>query len=124
MARLLLVDDESMLLDGILQLLRGAGYEAEGASSGEEALLCFERDKIDFDLVICDIRMRGMTGLEFWNQLWKKFGEDIPPFLFVSAKVDNSDLERIEGMKSANFLRKPFDFAILFERIQTLLDIQ
>jgi two-component system, chemotaxis family, sensor kinase CheA len=62
--RILFVDDSVFFRNMLTPVLNAAGYEVKAASSGVEALAILERD-IDFDFVISDIEMPGMTGFEF-----------------------------------------------------------
>src|SRR5215218_10006956 len=60
--RVLVVDDEETIRTALARFLRSRGYEVEVAESGIAALIMLERQR--FVLMICDVRMPGMTGLE------------------------------------------------------------
>ena len=60
--RVLIVDDEETIRTALARFLRGRGYEVEVAESGISALVMLERQR--FVLMVCDVRMPGMTGLE------------------------------------------------------------
>ena len=60
--RVLIVDDEETIRTALARFLRGRGYEVEVAESGIAALVMLERQR--FVLMVCDVRMPGMTGLE------------------------------------------------------------
>src|SRR5205823_1058317 len=61
-ARVLVVDDEQPLREGLARYLRGRGFVAEAAADGSEAIAALERDR--FAVIICDIRMPGIDGIE------------------------------------------------------------
>lgn len=67
MARILIVEDEKSLSDAYELILKKAGYHTDAAFNGEEALAAF--DKQDFDLVLLDLRMPKMDGVEFLKRL-------------------------------------------------------
>lgn len=72
MKTVLLVDDEELLREGLKEILEGRGLQVLEASNGAEALQSFAlADKID--LVICDVVMPEMDGVDFIDQLRKSF---------------------------------------------------
>lgn len=67
MAKILIVEDEKSLSDAYELVLKKAGYRTHAASNGEEALAAF--DKQEFDLVLLDLRLPKMDGVEFLKRL-------------------------------------------------------
>ena len=67
--RILMVDDEINMLESMGDILRDEGYFVATASSGKEALSTLDRDS-NFDLVITDLKMPGMTGMSCCRKLW------------------------------------------------------
>ena len=66
----LIVDDEEVLQDVLVTLLRKAGYKPLTAGSGEEALEIFEREPID--LVLLDLMLPGMNGMDVLREIRKR----------------------------------------------------
>lgn len=79
--RILVVDDNELFRDSIVETLRRQGYEIENAKDGPSAIELFESR--GFDLVISDMKMPGMTGIELLEQI-KKLNSEIP-FLIITA---------------------------------------
>jgi CheY-like chemotaxis protein len=75
MARILLVDDDDLVLSTVQAMLAAAGHSVVPAVDGEDAILEFERRQ--FDLVICDVIMPNMDGLELVREL-RRLSQSIP----------------------------------------------
>jgi two-component system, NtrC family, response regulator PilR len=103
--RLLVVDDESSMLDFLSLLFQGEGYEVTTARAVEEARRCLERGS--YDLVLCDILMPDGNGLDLLREI--KAGDGSPPVIMMTAYT--STKSAIEAMKlgAADYVSKPFD---------------
>ncbi len=114
-ARILLVDDDRLILATLGSGLRLAGYEVLEASSGEEALrLCQATPP---DLAILDMRMPGMSGVEVAG----KIRAGSVPFLFLSAYSD-TDLVRLAVQEGAlGYLVKPLDLTQIVPAVEAAL---
>ena len=115
--RILLVDDEPLVLDSIRRLLQFDGHLAEVAASGEQALALFQKSA--FDLVITDYEMPGMQGDELAAAL--KAILPLQPVLMVSAygeqlRTASDPLSAVDAI-----LTKPFQVEELRQAIATLL---
>lgn len=112
----LVVDDEEEVVEVVGELFREEGMEAIGSRSAEEALTIFRKKEID--LVVTDVRMEGMDGVEMAKEM-RDLRPDIP-IIFISAYVDSSELkERIRG--SFSFFHKPFELSDLLEEVRKYL---
>jgi len=104
-ARILVVDDEVGMCDFLRYLLEGEGYEVDDANSAAESL-----DKLAqnaYDLVLADIKMPGMDGLEMLRQI-----KEVDESTVVIVMTGYSSLETaIKAIKynAHNYLTKPFD---------------
>ena len=117
--RILLIDDDLNLLLALGAYLRQAGYEVVVASSGEEGLVKLRDWRPD--LIICDIMMPGMDGLDVRLALeGDPLHRDVP-FIFLTAKDQLDD--RLVGLHSGadDYIVKPFELAELEARIESLL---
>jgi len=116
--RILLVDDEPQLLFSVKEYLRRVGYDVVPAESGPSALDVV----IDSppDLIISDILMEGMDGLEFQKRVNALTGDSIP-FIFLTAKGDTRD--RVNGLQSGadDYIVKPFEPEELEARVGAVL---
>jgi response regulator NasT len=112
--QILLVDDDTLLLDYIATVLQRAGYDTVGAASAQEALQRIaERDAAGgpgFALALLDISMPGMSGLELAQRL--KDHTEVP-FMFLSAVDDAETGRRAASHGAVGFLVKPVDAAHL-----------
>lgn len=101
MAKILVVDDDPLLLDLLLETLKTIGYAPVGASGGEVALKLLEQS--DIQLVITDIKMPGMNGVELARQV-RAINNEIP-IIFITGVYDPTHLQQFEA---DGFLAKPF----------------
>ena len=113
----LVVDDEAVIRDGIKRVLEGDRFEVETCSSGHKAI---ERlQKKDYGLVITDLKMPGMDGIEVLKAV-KALQSDIPVIMITGyASVDTA----VEAMKNgaADYISKPFSPDLLLEKVQNAL---
>jgi len=105
MARVLIVDDETDVLETLSVLLRSEGHEVVAVSEGLEAMKKV-RSMEHFDLLVSDIRMAPIDGLELLEYARK----DRPALAIVviSAYLDDEVIRRAEELGCSQFIRKPF----------------
>lgn len=110
--KLLLVDDEPELRRMLRRALERAGYEVVEAADGQAALQLSRQ--LDFDVVVSDICMPLMTGLE----LLERLSLEAPklPVLFVSGSTNFMDRETARGCGAFDFMQKPVDLGELRAR--------
>jgi len=116
-ARILVVDDEIHLADGIRENLAAEGYEAEVAHDGEDGLAKVLTQ--NFDLVLLDVMMPKMDGLKLCEEI-RRHGLQTP-VLFLTVKGDSKD--RIRGLEAGgdDYLAKPFHLKELLLRVTAIL---
>ena len=117
--RILVVDDSSSLVLSLAELLKYNGFEVETSLSGTEALHKIETE--DYDLVICDIEMPGMSGLEFLSHVRKDYEKEIDVILMTGYEDKEYFIEAIRN-GAADFIRKPIDSKQMMRSIQTILN--
>lgn len=126
MERILFVDDEQLVLDGFKRLLRDYRdvWHLEYASSGAEALNIL-KDK-PFDVIITDIRMPGMSGLEMLEQLQaEEHTKNIPVVILTGAGDHDRTLKRNAlNLGAMDLLHKPVSKEDLVARIRNVLKIK
>lgn len=114
--RLLLVDDDRLILATLARNLRDAGYLAEIADCGEAAV---ERAaSMRFDLAILDMRMPGLSGIETAQRLGTGYGI---PTLFLSAYCDRDLVQQAVAGGGLGYVVKPVDVPQLVPAIETAL---
>lgn len=116
-ARILVVDDEAVLAELLGAALRHQGWDTRTASNGWEALDGAE--EFDPDVVVLDIQMPGLDGMETLSRLRKK--NPHLPVLFLTARDAVAD--RVAGLRAGadDYVTKPFDLDEVTARIDALL---
>lgn len=102
MARILAVDDEQAILDALSRVLRRDGHEVTVTCDPESVL---EMDLSKFDLILCDVMMPGMDGIELIGRIRPLFDG---PVVFLTAKVAEEDAVAGYGVGADDYVRKPF----------------
>jgi len=100
----LVVDDEEALRDLISDALAAERYDVDTASDGETALR--KTRSAHYDLVVCDWKMPGLNGLEFYQQLKTTDPETASRFIFLTGDVVGA--QRSLGNQVSHWLPKPF----------------
>ncbi len=118
--RILLVDDEPANLHLLEKMLAPTGWRTALAKDGREALAL--ADKTPFDLVLLDVRMPDLDGIDVLTHLRAR--PDWVPVILVTAS--NTREDRIRGAEAGadDFLEKPIDLPVLLARVRTLLKLK
>ena len=106
---ILLVDDDTLVLKTVGKLLRMHGYNVEPAESGEEALKKVEN--CGFDLVIADVRMPGMDGIQTIQKIRQfQLSQNRPaiPEIIITGYMDTQKQQEAEGLGITDYIYKPF----------------
>lgn len=101
---ILVVDDDESVRNLVLAFLQSMGYAFKGASNAVEALEIIAREHID--LVISDIYMRRIDGLEFMQETHKGYPD--LPFIIITGYTPDYDYEAIINLGASDFIAKPF----------------
>lgn len=117
--RILIVEDESHLAQGLLFNLRAEGYEAEVAEDGETALRLLLEEQVAFDAILLDVMLPGQDGFSVASAL--RSAQHYTPVLMLTARGRPEDV--LEGFAAGadDYLAKPFDLSILLARLHGLL---
>jgi DNA-binding response OmpR family regulator len=115
--KLLVVEDEEMLLNIIAKGLKRCGYAVDKAGDGEEALELFSLN--EYDLIVLDLNLPGIDGMEVLRRIRRD--NPLVKIIILSARSEIED--RISGLDDGanDYLVKPFDFLELEARIRCLL---
>ena len=116
---ILFLEDEQELLTALSSLLTDQGYNVTQVASGEQALLQLE-GKVP-DLIIADIKLPGIDGFDFFNEVRKKEGYATVPFVFLTAYNNLAAMAYAKKHGAAEYITKPFDFEYLVARVRQLL---
>ncbi|WP_172631750.1 response regulator transcription factor [Dictyobacter arantiisoli] len=117
--RILVVDDEDILLETITYNLEQAGYRVVTASNGLSALDEARREPPD--LVVLDVMLPGMDGLEVCRQLRRQDATATTPIVMLTAKGD--EIDKVVGLEvgADDYITKPFGRRELLARVRALL---
>src|SRR5437016_4479811 len=118
-SRLLIVDDNEMNRDMLARRLARKGYEIAVTHSAHDLL---ERVKLDgTDLVLLDIEMPEVSGLDALKTLREAYSAIELPIIMVTAKNQSEDIVRALDLGANDYLTKPIDFPVALARIGTQL---
>jgi two-component system OmpR family response regulator len=120
-ARLLLAEDDDELRRSIAGQLRRKGYEVDEAFSGFEAIALIARHDTPYDLIISDLQLHGMTGLEIVDELRaspRQEDTDVPVILL--GECTNRETEALAERLHAVLLQKPCDLERLGRQAEKL----
>jgi DNA-binding response OmpR family regulator len=119
MSRVLVVEDEMHLADGLRFNLEAEGYEAQIAGDGESALDRLVEKKEPFDAVVLDVMLPGVNGFTVVAEMRK--AKNYVPVLILTARGRPEDV--LEGFAAGadDYLPKPFELPIFLARLQGLL---
>lgn len=114
--RILLVDDEPLLIKGLKYTLEQDGYETESAIDGEEALEKFNASK--FDIILLDVMLPKLDGITVCQKIREVSNV---PIIMLTAKGE--DMDKILGLEygADDYMTKPFNILEVKARIRTIL---
>lgn len=119
MATILCIDDNDLNRETVVDLLQGAGFETFEASDGRSGLRSLLH--LHPDLVICDLHMPDMSGLDVLRK-WREQREgDSTPFILLSGIADRDDVLASKRLGADDYLAKPIDPEILVQTVRTRL---
>jgi DNA-binding response OmpR family regulator len=119
MSRVLVVEDEAHLADGLRFNLQAEGHAVEVAADGESALERLVEKRERFDVVVLDVMLPGKSGFDVAALLREQ--KNYVPILMLTARGRAEDV--LQGFASGadDYLPKPFELAILIARLESLL---
>jgi two-component system, OmpR family, alkaline phosphatase synthesis response regulator PhoP len=119
MSRVLVVEDEAHLAQGLRFNLEAEGYSAEVVGDGEAATDRLLDKKENFDAVVLDIMLPGKDGFSVVSEL--RAARNYVPVLMLTARSQPEDVLKGFAAGADDYLPKPFDLSILLARLQGLL---
>ena len=119
MSRVLVVEDEQHLADGLRFNLEAEGYQVQVVDTGEAALDKLGAEAPPFDVVVLDVMLPGKDGFEVVSEM-RQSGQ-FTPTLILTARGHPDDVLRGFAAGADDYLTKPFELSILIARIHGLL---
>lgn len=119
MSRILIVEDEAHLAQGLRFNLEAEGHSVQTTDRGEDALNRLLKDRENFDALVLDVMLPGKNGFSVAREL--REAKNYIPLLMLTARGRPEDV--LKGFESGadDYLPKPFNLAILIARIESLL---
>ncbi len=108
---LFLIEDEDQQREALTMLFESEGYNVLGFPSAEEALLNINRTSPH--MFITDVKLTGMDGITFFNEVRKSGLYEHIPFVFISAYNDSAAIDRVKKLGAASYITKPYELDTL-----------
>lgn len=119
--KILVVDDErdvqALFQQRFRKEIKNGDMYFEFAFSGEEALAYMKRNKNEAILILSDINMPGMSGLELLENIRKEFQKPVPIVMMITAYGDEENYKIAKRLGADDFVTKPVDFKMLKEKL-------
>jgi signal transduction histidine kinase len=119
MRTILVIEDDPNVLDNVLDLLQGEGFFTIGASSGEEGLEAVRKHQPN--LILCDIMMPEMDGLEVLRRIREDKATSATPVIFLTARAARADYREGMELGADDYLTKPFTADELLSAVRSRL---
>tara|TARA_R110000868_G_scaffold138960_1_gene353537 strand:- start:21013 stop:21396 length:384 start_codon:yes stop_codon:yes gene_type:complete len=124
--KILVVDDEvdvqSLFLQRFRKEVRSHEIEFDFALSGEEALKYLKGKSSEVVLILSDINMPGMSGIELLSEIRHDYPSPPPIVMMITAYGDEENYRQAIENGANDFLTKPLDFNLLKEKLKNLID--
>ena len=119
MTRILVVEDELHIAEGLRFNLEAEGYQVQVVETGEAALELLRAPEAPFDVVVLDVMLPGKDGFAIMTEL-RQAGQFVPT-LMLTARGHPEDILKGFAAGADDYLTKPFELAILLARLRGLL---
>ena len=122
-AKVLVVDDNEDVRDLVVHILNADGFHVFSASEGLSALSILKAN--DIDLVLLDVMMPGMSGLEVLAEIRTGSDKKIRevPVMMITAKSSTEDIDKALAIGANSYVVKPFRGATIREKVRTILEM-
>lgn len=120
MAHILLAEDDISMLEFLTTALENAGHEVQPACDGDSALEILKTNNKDFDLLLTDIVMPGIDGIELSKRVQKQYPDIKVMFITGFSAVSVSEAHKRDN-PDTKVLSKPFHLNDLVAQVETLL---
>lgn len=121
--KILVIDDEELVVKSLRILLEKQGFEVFIVKNGQDALAVIEEES--FDLIIADIRMPGMNGVETVEAIYENFEKrniKKTPAIFITGYADEEFKQKAKSLNPLAYIYKPFDINELVDKVKTVLN--
>ena len=125
MIKILVVDDEadvqSLFVQRFRKEIKTGEIDFSFALSGEEALSYLEKNHSEVILILSDINMPGMSGIELLSRIRHSYEKPPPVVMMITAYGDDENRDQAINFGADEFLTKPLDFTLLKDKLKTYI---
>lgn len=117
--KILVIDDEELIIKSLSKLLEKSGYEVFIAKNGQDAIVMTEES--EFDLIIADIRMPGVNGVDTVCSIYEELKQNNLkriPVIFITGYADKENEKRAKALNPIDYIYKPFDTQELLSKVK------
>jgi PAS domain S-box-containing protein len=118
-ARILVVDDEDAIRSLVSKILTTSGHTVD--TIGDPDVVLLKLENISYDVVIVDIRMPGMSGMELYDKITEKHPELARKVIFITGDTSDLNVGDYLNQHDLPYISKPFDRATLLQKVNGLL---
>ncbi|MEP7285600.1 MAG: response regulator [Chloroflexota bacterium] len=120
MIKILAIEDDTIILENIIEIFKYEKFDVRGATNGKEGL----KLAIDFmpDLIVCDVSMPDLSGYDVLAELRTKPDMMTIPFIFLTAKTSRFDIRKGMNLGADDYLTKPFTAPELLAAVRLRLE--
>ncbi|MDR1893660.1 MAG: response regulator [Spirochaetales bacterium] len=119
MKKILAVDDQAEVLNMIVNFLKDGNYEVYPAKTTARAFSLLHQMK--FDLILLDVLMPGMSGIEFLDYAKKQSWYEKTPVIFISSESDFKTVSQAINLGAESYLKKPVEKDVLLAKMKAII---
>ena len=123
--KILVVDDEAdvqpLFVQRFRKEIKNGEFDFSFAQSGEQALGFLEVNRSEIILILSDINMPGMSGLELLSRIRHNYEKPPPVVMMITAYADEENRKQAMENGADDFLTKPLDFSLLKDKLKTFI---
>jgi two-component system sensor histidine kinase/response regulator len=117
--RILVIEDETILLKEVVRWLTLEGYETLGAADGQEGInLAFQHQP---DLILCDIALPNRDGYDVMLEIRSNLQTQLTPFIYMTAMSSHDDIRKGMALGADDYVTKPFTRVELLQAVEAVL---
>jgi two-component system NtrC family sensor kinase len=117
--RILIIDDEENILQVLRKALEREGYEIDTLLDAQEGLSILASS--DYDLILCDMEMPRLSGIEYYLEIEERLPEMTDRFLFMTGEIQSPSIQKFLQDNRVSIISKPFDLSTLYQGVHDAL---
>ena len=118
--RILIIDDEENILTVLRKALQREGYKTDIVMDARKGLSILSNS--EYDLVLCDIEMPKMNGIEFYREIEERLPGMADRILFMTGEILSPSIQEFLQERHVSIIAKPFDLPTLYQGVHDVLE--